>query len=125
MSTTHQKAKTNSELRNVDKPERERPEWLEELLAYPARFRNFCTDVRAEMKLVVWPSRSEVVNTTMVVIMTTILFAVFLWIVDKGSERAVSCLEGVLARDINAVVEYCISKATPKLSEGIKLWTSK
>ena len=50
----------------------------------------FFQDVRAEMKLVVWPSRSEVMNTTLVVIMTTILFAVFLWLVDKGSERAVS-----------------------------------
>jgi preprotein translocase subunit SecE len=91
MSTTDQKVKTNSELpERSDKPARQRPEWLEELIEYPARLQKFIADVRAEMKLVVWPSRTEVVNTTMVVIMTTILFAVFLWLVDKGSERAVS-----------------------------------
>jgi preprotein translocase subunit SecE len=91
MSITDQKVKTNSELpERSDRPAKERPEWLEDLLAYPARLQKFFQDVRAEMKLVVWPSRSEVSNTTLVVIMTTILFAVFLWLVDKGSERAVS-----------------------------------
>jgi preprotein translocase subunit SecE len=91
MSTTDHKVKTNSELADrSDKPGKQRPEWLEELVEYPARLQKFFSDVRAEMKLVVWPSRSEVMNTTLVVIMTTILFAVFLWLVDKGSERAVS-----------------------------------
>src|ERR1700691_5306360 len=91
MSITDQKVKTNSELpERSDRPAKERPEWLEDLLAYPARLQKFFQDVRAEMKLVVWPSRSEVSNTTLVVIMTTILFAVFLWLVDKSSERAVS-----------------------------------
>jgi preprotein translocase subunit SecE len=94
MSTTQvQKAKMTSETpERIDKPERERSEWMQELLAYPTRLKRFLTDVRSEMKLVVWPSRSEVVNTTMVVIMTTILFAFFLWIVDKGSERVVSMI---------------------------------
>lgn len=91
MSITDQKVKTNSELpERSDKPAKQRPEWLEDLMGYPARLQKFFQDVRAEMKLVVWPSRSEVSNTTLVVIMTTILFAVFLWLVDKGSERAVS-----------------------------------
>ena len=63
MSTTDQKVKTNSELpERSDKPAKERPEWLEDLLAYPARLQKFFADVRAEMKLVVWPSRSEVVE---------------------------------------------------------------
>jgi preprotein translocase subunit SecE len=91
MSTTDSKVKTNSELpERSDQPAKPRPEWLEDLIAYPVRLRKFLSDVRAEMKLVVWPSRSDVSNTTLVVIMTTILFAVFLWLVDKGSERAVS-----------------------------------
>jgi len=91
MSTTDSKVKTNSELpERSDQPAKQRPEWLEDLIAYPVRLRKFLSDVRAEMKLVVWPSRSDVSNTTLVVIMTTILFAVFLWLVDKGSERAVS-----------------------------------
>jgi len=50
------------------------------------------------MKLVVWPSKSDVSNTTLVVIMTTILFAVFLWLVDKGSTRAVSLILKAFSR---------------------------
>jgi len=99
MSTTDSKVKTNSELpERSDKSARPRPEWLEDLIAYPVRLRKFLADVRAEMKLVVWPSRSEVSNTTLVVIMTTILFAVFLWLVDKGSERAVSMVLKAFSR---------------------------
>jgi preprotein translocase subunit SecE len=94
MSTTQaQKVKTNSELpERSDKPARQRPEWLEDLTGYRTRLVKFLADVRAEMKLVVWPSKSDVSNTTLVVIMTTALFAVFLWLVDKGSERVVSLI---------------------------------
>jgi len=99
MSTTDSKVKTNSELpERSDQPAKQRPEWLEDLLGYPVRLRKFLADVRAEMKLVVWPSRSDVSNTTLVVIMTTILFAVFLWLVDKGSERAVSLVLKTFSR---------------------------
>jgi len=99
MSITDQKVKTNSELpERSDRPAKERPEWLEDSLAYPARLQKFFQDVRAEMKLVVWPSRTEVINTTLVVIMTTILFAVFLWLVDEGSERAVSLVLKAFSR---------------------------
>jgi preprotein translocase subunit SecE len=99
MSTTDSKVKTNSELpERSDQPAKQRPEWLEDLLDYPVRLRKFLADVRAEMKLVVWPSRSDVSNTTLVVIMTTILFAVFLWLVDKGSERAVSLVLKAFSR---------------------------
>jgi preprotein translocase SecE subunit len=72
-----------------DRPSKERPQWQEDLLGYPRRANKFLQDVRAEMKLVVWPSLSETRSTTLVVIMTTILFSVFLWLVDKGSERVV------------------------------------
>ena len=65
---------------------------MEDLLGYPRRAQKFLQDVRAEMKLVVWPSPSEVRSTTLVVIMTTVLFAFFLWLVDKGSERVVAAI---------------------------------
>jgi preprotein translocase SecE subunit len=92
MSTTQTtKVKMNSEVQDrPDRPTGERPEWLERLLGYPRRAQKFLQEVRAEMKLVVWPSWSEVRSTTLVVIMTTILFALFLWGVDKISERGVS-----------------------------------
>ena len=46
--------------------------------------KEFWRDTSAEMKKVTWPSRVEVVNTTVVVIVTTIVFAVFLWLCDQG-----------------------------------------
>ena len=36
-------------------------------------------DVLAEMKKVTWPNRSEVVGTTVVVLVATVIFAVYLW----------------------------------------------
>ena len=69
---------------------RERPEWLTRLLEYPQRAKAFLHEVRVEMRQVTWPSRSETVSTTLVVIVTTIFFAVFLYAVDLGAARAVS-----------------------------------
>jgi preprotein translocase subunit SecE len=41
--------------------------------------RDFFRDTNAEMKKVTWPGRPEVVGTTVVVIVSTLIFAVFLW----------------------------------------------
>ncbi len=46
--------------------------------------KEFWRDTSAEMKKVTWPSRLEVVNTTVVVIVTTVVFAVFLWLCDQA-----------------------------------------
>jgi preprotein translocase subunit SecE len=75
-----------------ERPSRERSQWMEDLREYPRRAQKFLQDVRSEMKLVVWPSPAEVRSTTLVVIMTTVLFALFLWLVDKGSERVVTMI---------------------------------
>ena len=37
------------------------------------------TNVIAEMKKVTWPNRNEIVGTTVVVIVATVVFAVYLW----------------------------------------------
>ena len=44
--------------------------------------RNFLTEVRNEMRRVTWPSRKEVYATTVVVILTSIFFGVYLSVVD-------------------------------------------
>ena len=46
------------------------------------RSRQFLSGVRNEMARVTWPSRREVYATTIVVILTSILFGVYLWSVD-------------------------------------------
>lgn len=44
--------------------------------------REFLTEVRNEMKRVTWPSKREVYATTLVVILTSIFFGVYLATVD-------------------------------------------
>ncbi|MCP2520814.1 preprotein translocase subunit SecE [Candidatus Aminicenantes bacterium AC-335-B20] len=46
------------------------------------RFIQFLKDVKAELKKVTWPSKKEVVSTTIVVIIATIFFGFFLYAMD-------------------------------------------
>ena len=48
------------------------------------RARRFLSEVRNELTRVTWPSRREVYATTIVVIVTSILFGIYLWGVDLG-----------------------------------------
>ncbi|HAX49183.1 MAG TPA: preprotein translocase subunit SecE [Ignavibacteria bacterium] len=43
----------------------------------------FFTDIVKEMKKVTWPKREELKESTMVVIVTSLIFAVFVYAVDK------------------------------------------
>ena len=54
--------------------------------------REFFRDVSAEMKKVTWPTRNEVVGTTVVVIVSTIVFALFLWGCDVVFYKAIDYL---------------------------------
>ncbi len=47
-----------------------------------SRSRRFLSEVRNETGRVTWPSRKEVYATTIVVILTSIFFGVYLWGVD-------------------------------------------
>jgi preprotein translocase subunit SecE len=44
--------------------------------------RDFLGEVRNELRRVTWPSRKEVYATTFVVILTSMFFGVYLWVVD-------------------------------------------
>ena len=46
------------------------------------RSRRFLAEVRNEMSRVTWPSRKEVYATTLVVILTSVFFGVYLWGID-------------------------------------------
>ena len=46
------------------------------------RARLFLSEVRNELKRVTWPSRKEVYATTIVVIVTSIFFGIYLFAVD-------------------------------------------
>ena len=55
---------------------------VERIAATYEQARNFLTDVRAEMRKVVTPSRKEVQATTTVVLVTVFVFALYFWVVD-------------------------------------------
>jgi preprotein translocase subunit SecE len=44
--------------------------------------RTFLTEVRNEMRRVTWPSRREVYATTIVVLLVSAFFGVYLWSID-------------------------------------------
>ena len=46
------------------------------------RLKQFLVEVWAELKRTTWPSRAEVQGTTLVVIVTVLICAAFLWVVD-------------------------------------------
>jgi preprotein translocase subunit SecE len=54
--------------------------------------REFWRDTVSEMKKVTWPNRTEVVGTTVVVLVATIVFAVYLWGCDVIFYKAIDFL---------------------------------
>jgi preprotein translocase subunit SecE len=54
--------------------------------------REFFRDTIAEMKKVTWPGRPEVVGTTIVVIVATVIFALYLWGCDVVFYKAIDFL---------------------------------
>jgi preprotein translocase subunit SecE len=54
------------------------------------RMRVFLSEVRNELKRVTWPSQKEVYATTIVVIVTSIFFGLYLFLLDLGIDRVVS-----------------------------------
>ena len=53
------------------------------------RSRTFLAEVRNELKRVTWPSQKEVYATTIMVILVSAFFGLFLWVVDLGLTEAV------------------------------------
>lgn len=68
----------------------EGPRVLAGPLGWFGRGREFLIEVRNEMKRVTWPSRKEVYATTLVVILTSVFFGLYLFGVDLLLNAAVS-----------------------------------
>ena len=61
----------------------------EQVAGWFGRARRFLSDVRSELGRVTWPTRREVWATTVVVILTSLLFGVYLYAVDVGLTKLV------------------------------------
>ena len=57
-----------------------------------AKVKEFWSDTTSEMRKVTWPNRQEVVGTTVVVIVATLIFAVYLWGCDFVFFKAIDFL---------------------------------
>jgi preprotein translocase subunit SecE len=53
------------------------------------RIRQFIREVMVEFRKVTWPSRQELINSTAVVVVVTVVLALFLGGVDIGLARVV------------------------------------
>jgi preprotein translocase subunit SecE len=56
------------------------------------RWRLFLSEVRNELKRVTWPSQKEVYATTVVVILTSVFFGVYLFVLDYGLNQIVTAI---------------------------------
>jgi preprotein translocase subunit SecE len=56
--------------------------FLEQVVSWPRRTRDYFNDLKLEMKRVTWPNRKQVEGTTVVVIFTIFAFAAFFAVVD-------------------------------------------
>jgi len=51
------------------------------------RFKQYMTEVWSELKKTTWPARRDVYGTTLVVIVTVLICAFYLWLVDSLLSR--------------------------------------
>ena len=56
-----------------------------------SRLKQYMTEVWSELKKTTWPAKNEVYGTTVVVIVTVLICAFYLWVVDlvlnRGMEK--------------------------------------
>ena len=64
----------------------DKPKWYK-------RMGSFLKEARAELKKVTWPSKAEVVNTTIVVVILTVFFGFYLFFMDAVFSWALTKLK--------------------------------
>ena len=61
-------------------------------MAAMEQVREYMKDVRSELTKVSWPTREELRDSTVVVIVTVLLVAAFIGLVDQGLNRVVALI---------------------------------
>lgn len=64
--------------------------WLAVQTVKGRAFVTLCIDARTEIYKVVWPSRQETTQTTIVVLIVIFIVAIILWLLDWGLNQLVS-----------------------------------
>jgi preprotein translocase subunit SecE len=73
--------------------EQDRQSLASKPLGWIAGVRQFWREVALEMKKVSWPTRTEVINTTIITIVVVFFFAAFLWLSDMGLSYLIHGIE--------------------------------
>ena len=73
--------------------EQDRQSLASKPLGWIAAVRQFWREVALEMKKVSWPTRTEVINTTIITIVVVFFFAAFLWLSDMGLSYLIHGIE--------------------------------
>ena len=56
------------------------------------RIKKWCREMKSELKKVQWPTRSQTINNTLIVIACVLVVGVFIWIFDAASVAIVKAL---------------------------------
>jgi preprotein translocase subunit SecE len=56
---------------------------------------NYLKETQAELRQVTWPTKTELIGSTIVVIFVTIILAAFIYVVDKLLERIIFSILGL------------------------------
>jgi len=54
----------------------------------------FAADSRTEVRKVVWPTRQETIQTTLIVLAVVLVMGIFLWLVDMGLRAIMLAVTG-------------------------------
>ncbi|MBE6788826.1 MAG: preprotein translocase subunit SecE [Ruminococcaceae bacterium] len=57
-------------------------------------FLKFFRDLKGEFKKIVWPSKKQIINNTVIVIAAILVVGVFIWLVDLGLAELVKLFLG-------------------------------
>ena len=68
--------------------------WIAAQTVKGRAFVNLCLEARIEIRKVVWPSRQETTQTTIVVLIVIFVVALILWLLDWGLNGIVSSIIG-------------------------------
>jgi preprotein translocase subunit SecE len=68
--------------------------WIAVQTVKGAAFLNLCLEARTEIRKVVWPTRQETTQTTMIVLVVVFILAIVLWLLDTALGAVISRIIG-------------------------------
>ena len=76
---------------NPESSEPSKANWLQQT-------REYFEALQKELRMVSWPSRAQVISTTVVVIVSVFAFALYFWVVDQALGRGIKKLFDTLTK---------------------------